>query len=273
MRTVPSAAFLTSVLALACAESVRAAHPFVTDDTGTQDAGNWQLELLAQHDRHDHVADTGAGPVRQRSRATSLNPVLTCGLLESLDLAVGLNRERYDDTQNGITVAEASGTADSTLELKWRFYEANGSSLAVKSGLELPTGDENRGLGSGRWSWSAVLIAAWETGPWTWLGNLSYARQRFALPQDAADNRAHLWRVSGGAAYAVRDDLRLVGEIGIRTNPARNDPFLPGGSARFALAGVIYSPSERVDLDLGVRKGLNRAEPDTALLAGATFRW
>jgi hypothetical protein len=39
------------------------------------------------------------------------------------------------------------------------------------------------------------------------------------------------------------------------------------------MLGLIFSPTDKIDLDIGVRKGLNRAETDTAFLVGATFRW
>jgi hypothetical protein len=39
------------------------------------------------------------------------------------------------------------------------------------------------------------------------------------------------------------------------------------------MLGLIYSPSDDLDLDLGVRRRLNRAEFDTAILLGATLRW
>lgn len=248
---------------------VLAAHPLLTDDSGTQGAGGWQLELQGQRNRHDATA----GPVSQKSRLTLLSPVLTYGLLDSLDIALGLNHLRYRATENGVVTAEASGLSDSTLEIKWRFFERGDFSLAVKPGLSLPTGDENRGLGTGRASWGVNLIATQEMEPWTLLGNVSYTRLRFRQPQDAAAAREHLWRVSGGAAYALRSDVKLVGEAGVRTNEAKEDPFLPGRNGQFALLGAIWSPSKKIDLDVGLRKGLNRAETDTVLLAGATFRW
>lgn len=62
-------------------------------------------------------------------------------------------------------------------------------------------------------------------------------------------------------------------EAGVRTNAARDDPFLPGRNGHFAMLGLIYSPSDRIDLDVGIRKSLSRAEIDRALLIGATFRW
>jgi hypothetical protein len=64
-----------------------------------------------------------------------------------------------------------------------------------------------------------------------------------------------------------------VGELGVRTNQPRNDPFLPGRNGQFVMLGVIYSPTGKIDLDIGLRKGLDRAEIDTSCLVGATFRW
>jgi hypothetical protein len=202
-----------------------------------------------------------------------LNPVLTYGLLENLDVAMGLNHARYRVSENGAVTAAASGMSDSSLELKWRSHEQNGFSFALKSAIQIPTGDENRGLGTGRTSWGVNLIAAYKAEPWILLGNIAYSRARFKLSQDEANNRGHLWRASSGVLYAVRHGLKLVGELGVRTNPSRNDPFLPGPNGRFAMLGVIYSPTEKIDLDIALRKGLNHAETDTAFLVGATFRW
>ncbi len=265
--------FLASSFLLSPSALVWAAHPFITDDSGTQGAGNWQLELQAQRNRNDYTADAGAGPVNQERRLTLFSPVLTYGLLDTLDIALGLNHQRYRVTENGATTDEANGTSDSTLELKWRFYEEGNFSLAVKPGLSLPTGDENRGLGTGKISWGVNIIATYEMEPWTLLGNIAYFRPRFKLPQDEAGAQEQLWRVSGGATYALRGDVKLVGELGVRTNEARNDPFQPGRNGQFAMLGAIYSPTKKIDLDIGLRKGLNRAEADTVLLAGATFRW
>ena len=252
---------------------VWAAHPFLTDDTGTQGTGNWQLELQGQRNRHGHAADAGAGPVNQERRLTLFTPVLTYGLRDNLDVALGLNHVRNRVSENGIVVDEASGTSDSSLELKWRFFEQGDFSLALKPGLSLPTGDENRGLGTGRVSWGLGFIAAYEAGPWTFLGNVAYTRLRFKLEPDAAATREDLWRVSGGASYSVAESVKLVGELGVRTNEAKNDPFQPGRYGQFAMLGAIYSPAKNIDLDVGLRKGLNRAETDTVFLLGATFRW
>ena len=249
------------------------AHPFLTDDTGTQGAGNWQLELQGEFLRDERTADTGAGSVEQINKLNAFISVLSYGILENLDIQLGIAHLRQRTTENGIVTEDTSGMFDSTLELKWRFYEADGFSLALKPGLLLPTGNENRGLGTGEPSWGVNFIATYDAKPWSFSGNVAYSHVRYKLQQDADENRADLWRISGGLAYSVRDDLRLVGEVGVRANASRNDPHLPGNTGQFAMLGAIYSPTGKIDLDLGFRKSLNHAEFDWTILVGATFRW
>ena len=250
-----------------------AAHPFITDDTGTQGAGKWQLELLAERNRHDSTAPTAAGPVQQERRFSILTPVLTAGVRDNVDLALGLSRLRQRVTENGVVTEDVRGASDTSVDLKWRFHDAGGTSLALKPSLLLPTGDEARGLGTGRTSYGLVAIATREAEPWTFSANLAYARLRYKRPQDAAGSHGDLWRLSGGASYAVREGMKLVGELGARTNEARDDPFLPGRNGHYAMLGLIYSPAKQLDLDVGFRKSVNHAELDRAFLAGATFRW
>jgi hypothetical protein len=265
--------FLVSSVILHPSSFAWAAHPFVTDDADTQGKGNWQLELQAERAQLDRTVDTGAGPVDQSRRITVFTPVLTYGLLENLDIALGLIRIQQRVTENGAVTEDASGMADSTLELKWRFYDADDFSLALKPALLLPTGNENSGLGTGKPSWGVKFIATYEAEPWTFSGNIAYSHLRYKLPQDANENRADLWRVSGGLAYEVHHHMRLVGELGVRANASRNDPILSGDTAQFAMLGAIYSPTKKIDFDVGFRKSLNHAELDWTILIGATFRW
>lgn len=265
--------YLTSSLIPHPSSLTWAAPPFITDDTGTQGKGNWQLELQYEFDRNDATADAGAGPVKQVSKSSLFSPVLTYGLFASVDIALVLNYLSERVTENGTLTDSPSGMRDTTVDLKWRFYESNGLSFAIKPGVTLPTGDENQGLGTGKTSWGANFIATYDATPWQINGNVAYGHARYKLAQDEVANRSDLWRVSVGAAYSARDDLRLVGEAGVRTNPARDDPYLPGHTGSFAMLGLIYSPDSKIDLAVGYRKGLNNAEPDWAIVAGATFRW
>jgi long-subunit fatty acid transport protein len=246
-----------------------AAHPFITDDTGTQGKGNWQLELQGDFLRDERTASG----VERKDKTNAYTSVLSYGILENLDVQVGVGYLNRHTTENGITTMDENGMSDSTVELKWRFYEKDDFSLALKPGLTLPTGNEDKGLGTGKTSWAIALLATYEAEPWTFLGNVAYTRANFKDPQTAAENRTDLWRVSGGASYALTGEVRLVGELGLRANESRNDVFLPDSTSQFGMLGMIYSPTKKIDLDLGFRKNFNRAEFDKAYLVGATFRW
>jgi outer membrane putative beta-barrel porin/alpha-amylase len=263
------AAAVTSAFLLLPSDFSWAAHPFITDDTDTQGKGNWQLELQGDFLRDDRTA----GGVEQKSKLNVFTSVLSYGILENLDVQVGVPYLRQRTTVNGSTIEDESGIADSTLELKWRFYEKDDFSLALKPGVTLPTGNEDKGLGTGKTSWGIALLATYEAEPWTFLANVAYTRARFKDSQTAADSRSDLWRVSGGASYALTGEVKLVGELGLRSNESRNDAFLPDSTSQFGMLGVIYSPTKKIDLDLGFRKNFNRGEADTAYLVGATFRW
>ena len=64
-----------------------------------------------------------------------------------------------------------------------------------------------------------------------------------------------------------------MGEAGLRSNESKNNAFLPDGTSQFAMIGVIYSPTKKMDFDAGFRKRFNNAEFDKVFLIGATFRW
>ena len=130
-----------AVLAAGFGTSVEAAHPLLTEDTGTQGDGNYQLELMLDKTRDNPPGVT----VRELQTAA----VLSYGLLENADLQVGLPVLRQHTHDAGGRHAR-KGPLDASLDLKWRFYEREALSLAFKPGITLPTGDAGRGFGAGR---------------------------------------------------------------------------------------------------------------------------
>ena len=263
---------LSALVLLAAAQDVHPAPPYVLDDAGTQGRGNWQLELIVEHERNSASADSGTGSVRRETRASVFIPALTYGLRDNLDIAVVGTHLHVHTTEDGALVDDVYGRGDTTLELKWRFHEAEGLSLAFKPGLILPTGDENEGLGLGKPSLGGSLIATYDTEPWSWLANIGYRRVSYALTSDKQASRTDLWSVSGGFAYNFAGHLRLVGEAGARTNPSRDDPVYAPPMGQFAMLGLIHA-TPKFGFGAGVRKALNSAEPSVSYLAGVAFRW
>jgi hypothetical protein len=258
---------------LSFATAVRAVPPFITDDSDTQGAGHWQLELIGEHVHHKHSAQTDGATVSQLRQITVASSVLTYGWSERLDLAVTLNALATRVEEDGALQSKASGAGDTILEAKWRFYEDEGTSLAVKTSLSLPTGDENRGLGTGKVSGALNFILGHAAGPWVLMANAAFIRVRYERAEDEQSSHSHLRRLSASATYEIHENWRLAAELGQRTNASKDDPFLPGRNGNYAMLGAIWSPSEDADFAFGVRRAASSGEYDWAVNAGAVFRW
>lgn len=229
--------------------NAQAAHPLITDDAGTQGVGKFQFELNAEYSN-----DNG-------STGTVLSATFSTGLMEGLDLVTGFPyiflREK-DET--GEWKREHS-ISDLSLAFKWRFLEHEGLSLALKPGITLATGDEDKGLGDGKPTYSLFLIGTKESGLFFIHLNLGYIANR----KEARD----IWHYSLAGEYAATDSFKVVVNLGGETNPDRGSSVHP----LFVLGGMIYEVTEGFDIDFGVKTGLNRAEADYTLFAGIALRF
>ncbi len=223
------------------------AHPLLTDDAGTQGAGNHQIELNS-----DWLQDDG-----DQAQVGALT--YTYGIRPDLDIYVNLPAG----------LASPSGPGDASLGMKWLVWEGRDTSLALTPELIAATGDENKGLGNGKPGIALTLIASHAAGNWGIHGNLGLSLNRYALAEDRRINRRMLWRASVAASYLFHPQWMLVGETGIAHNASRSS----GTDPAFALVGLIYSPQPTLDIDVGWRAGLNQAEADRQIGAGLTWRF
>jgi hypothetical protein len=67
----------------------------------------------------------------------------------------------------------------------------------------------------------------------------------------------------------VVKDLKAVANIGMERNPDKTSNTHPA----FILGGLIYSISENVAIDAGVKAGLNKPETDMTFLVGIAFKF
>lgn len=246
---------LAAASILSCATPAFAAHPLITDDAGTMGTGKAQLELTGEYGYDKEDGST----TKTRQGAACL----TYGLGESVDLVAGvpyLHVKTGDDTGS----ASENGFSDTSLAVKWRFYEHDGVSLALKPGLTLPTGDDDKGLGAGKTTYSLFFITSKEMDPWAFHVNLGYIRN-----ENTQDEEKNIWHASIASTFAVTENLKLAANLGVESNPVREDNTDPA----FLLGGLIYSLSENVDLDCGLKYGLNNSETDRTVLAGLTWKF
>ena len=91
-----------------------AAHPLITEDTGTQGKGNFQLELTSEH---AYEEEDGT-----RETTVRANAVLSYGLRDNADVILTLPHRRISSEAADGSRTVNQGTADIGLDLKWRFY-------------------------------------------------------------------------------------------------------------------------------------------------------
>jgi hypothetical protein len=242
-----------------------AAHPLITDDTGTQGKGKFLFELNGQasDDKTDAIDDAGT-TIKTKSREHELKAALTYGVIENIDVILGLPYQWKRMEINDVTISDVNGVSDISFEVKWRFYEKDGLSFALKPGLTLPTGDKDKDLGIGRATGSLFFIATKELNPLTFHCNLGYKRNENQLKQ-----REDIWHASLAGEYKVIQNLKLVANIGAERNTDSSSNTHPA----FLLGGVIYSIRENLDFDFGIKIGLNETEKDIAFLGGIALRF
>lgn len=242
-------------LALLPAASCFAAHPLITEDTGTQGQGNSQLELTAELG-HDETTDA-------EEDAADLAAVLAYGLRDNLDLLLTLPYQRADTRTNGATTTE-DGLGDIGFDAKWRFLEEGRLSAAMKTGVTFPSGDETKGLGAGEANASVNLVASYETAQWGGHLHLGYRSNR-----NVEDERETIRHVSVALTRMVTDTLKLVGDLGRFTTTDRSFDE----DTSFLTLGAIYGVRDDFDLDIGLKHGLSDPETDTTLLLGLARRF
>ena len=113
------------------------AHPLITDDTGTQGQGKFQVEVTGQYDSDKETVNG----VSTESTGVQAAATLSYGLVETADLVLGLPYRRAKSKEDGATIYDEKGIADMTLDVKWRFFEKDRLSLAFKPGLRFATGN------------------------------------------------------------------------------------------------------------------------------------
>lgn len=241
VRNVFTLCFL--LFTLCFISNAHAMHPLISDDAGTTGTGKFNLELNAEY-----ANDNG-------DSETQISATLSAGIRENIDL-IAIAPYLFTRIDEGAETLKEDGLSDMSLELKWRFYEKDGLSLAIKPGIIFPTGDEDRGLGDGKASYSLHLLASKELDPASLHLDLGYIRNGVELRD--------IWHYSLAAEYVVSKPLTLVANIGGETNPDMESNVHP----LFLLGGMLYKINENFSVDLGLKTGLNKAEADYTVLAG-----
>lgn len=74
---------------------------------------------------------------------------------------------------------------------------------------------------------------------------------------------------STGILWQRAPKWQLVTDFGVYRNPDLSERQNP----KFIILGVIFSPNNKLDLDFGIRKGLNPSEVNRGAGIGLSARW
>jgi hypothetical protein len=233
-------------LLLFFSRDVYSAHPLLTEDTGTQGKGGWQLEVNGERQK-DPQPSSEEAPVL---RAVQSGTTLSYGVTETVDFKVDLPYVRHE------------GILDIAVGFKWRFYEDGPLSFGTQLGVFLPTGDEQKGLGAGKTNAGAAGIVSWQGERWEF-----HSHAGLRTNQNVIGQRDWLGHLSAAALYRLWQPFRVLLDVAWDSNPQ-----IEHGTLRNTVVGFIWSVTKDFDLDAGYRKG-NDAAIDTAILFGATLRW
>lgn len=227
-----------------------------TDDTGTQGKGNTQIELTAEH---GYEQEDGT-----RENTVNTNAVFSYGVRDNVDLILTSPHRRISSEAEDGSRSVNQGQGDIGLDVKWRFYEKENVSFALKPGLTMPTGDETKNLGAGRARQSLYLTTSYDADPWEYHLHLGYINNRNLLNQH--ESQRH---VSVAVGRKFGDTLKLVADYGTDTPASRVSSL----DSEFLVLGAIYTVRKGFDLDFGAKWGLTKPEVDFTWLAGVVFRF
>jgi hypothetical protein len=242
-----------SVAALACATTLaHAAHPLISEDTGTQGTGKFELEVGSEI---HHVEGGG--------RVSELDPQLSWGARDDIDVIL---RPTYFWLTGSAadSAGRHSGFGTTSLDVKWRPVERKPWSFAVRAGVDLPTsqGDIGPHEGGGH----VIAIATYEVDAIMATFNAAYSH----LPKDIGfGERRDILRFSAGALTKLTDAVRLATDLATAQSANEFDRTWPA----VGVVGFIVTVPWGFDVDAGVQLPLNKHAPSTQWMLGATVRW
>ena len=162
---------------------------------------------------------------------------------------------------------------DTPLVLTQRLQEESASSpaIALRAGVDLPTGSESRGAGNGGWDWGAGVLAEKTLGRWTWTAALDWVDAQAPSSFRAAGIDAYDGLDAQlGAEYRWNDRISLLAGL-VLTPPVTRD-FTISEIDREILGldvGAAWDVGEHSQLHAGFTEDLMSASgPDISFFLG-----
>ncbi len=228
-----------------------AGHPLGTEDSGTLGRGRAEMEFNFE-----------AGKFRKDKEYTIGN-ILTLGVVDRLDFSVEYSY-LFLRPKDGVDV---DGFGDTGLFLKWSIPlpATPNAQAGIKLGAIVPSGDENRGTGSGAKDYEGRFILERGIDVHKIFVNLAYL---LTGDRPGGVNPGDLFRASLAVETEAsgRGGFATVAEIEYETAESSGAEDIVS-----VLGGLIFSLTERSDLSFGVKSTLRGSGPDVLFTSGLTI--
>lgn len=221
----------------------------------TEDTDFLGRDVIQAEIGFDYTEDTDASDYF----SNTISATFSYGLWDKLDILISAPWQGWNS--GGLS---KSGLGDVLLETKFWVAERRGWDLALKPGFSLPAGDEAAGLGAGKGQIWVYGIAGRTEGPLQYYLNAGYKYNKNSVNEETS-----LFSASAMGAIEVLPKTLLAAELAIKTNTDKSVASHPIS----ALLGGVWSPYPSLDLDAGVRIGLNDAAKELSLMLGMTIRF
>jgi hypothetical protein len=225
--------FLSALgLVLSCANSALCGPPFLTDDPEPVELHHWEFYTATQ------VAIT-----RNETSGTAPHFEINYGALPDVQLHL-ITPFMYDDPRGSDHLNYGYG--DTEVGVKWRFIHETDEmpQIGVFPLTEIPTGDQDRGLGNGKQQLFLPLWVQKSWGKWT-----SYGGGGYWL--NPGQGNKDYWFTGWLLQRQVTEKLALGGEVFYAT------PSEEGGDSRTGVnLGGIYDFTENYHLLFSVGRDI-----------------
>ncbi len=236
--------------------TVWAVHPFHVEDTDTQGAGNFLLEMNG-----DFTKDSGL-------EKFAYSTILHGGVINNLDLSLDVPYLYLNPSP--ITDRNANGLGDIQFDLKQRIYENEvNQSFGYELYTRMPTGKSDQGLGTNKFVTGFKLID--QQGCCNTIYHVSLGYESFAGDlKERHFDEDFMIQFGFALEHKLTETFHLLTELNGEDRRGRDvdhemRPFT-------YMAGFKYDISKSWYVDLAVRVGLDDIT-DYTTLAGAALRF
>ncbi|MCK5578154.1 MAG: transporter [Planctomycetes bacterium] len=227
--------------------------PLVTEDTGTTEPGKFSLELSLE-----------GADWENDDREYVFCGVLNYGLGEKIDVGLELPWQYLNPDEGD----DESGLGDIVLRMKYLLAKESESwpAFLIKPTFKVPSGDDDKGLGSGKSDIGLLLVVEKSFDKLTGYFNAGYNILDLPKKKKWRDNT----RFFGlGFQRPINERYALLFEVTHEANfnSDRDDDSLD------MTVGMFYCPNEKVTWDFALGFGLSDASPDHRFAGGASINF